>query len=527
MRNWSKLLIGLCLFIISGLILDIEVNAAPGSAIESGVFADDINLSGLSSEDAMVAINSKVDGRRDAVVTLTDGADYSMSFSAADIDYAWSNKEIVPQAATLGKSGNIIKRYKALKDLSKENQVYELEYTINDQALLDIINSCAESYNQDAVNATMKREDGAFSITEGYIGREIDCVTTLNEIKEFIINDWDGEDVMLSFAVSEVAPKGLAQDLAMVGDILGEFTTSYTTSGASRSANIANACSLINGTTLFPGDEFSTLALITPFTAANGYYLAGSYANGQVVESFGGGICQVSTTLYNAVLLSELEVSERHNHSMIISYVKPSMDAAIAESADKDFKFVNNTDYPIYIEGTTEGKKINFKVYGVESRPASHSVAYESEVLETNVPETDAIYTDASQRAGYSSGIQSAHIGYKARLWKKTYENGELISKEEVNSSVYNKSPRSITIGVSTDNADVYNMLMAAAASGSADQAAAAAATAAAILGGAQQAPAPAVQPQAPAVQTYEPEPEPEPQYVPEPEYQEEILSFE
>jgi vancomycin resistance protein YoaR len=211
--------------------------------------------------------------------------------------------------------------------------------------------------------------------------------------------------------------------------------------------------------------------------------MAGSYLNGQVVDSLGGGICQVSTTLYNAVLLSELDVTERHCHSMIIGYVKPSMDAAIAESSGKNFRFVNSTAYPIYIDGhTTAEKQITFTIYGVESRPASHRVTYESEVLETNVPETDAIYADAGRPAGYSSGIQSAHIGYKARLWRNTYEDGVLTSRDEVNSSTYKMSPRSITIGVATDNPDIYNYLMEAAGSGSADVAAGAAAQAAAIL---------------------------------------------
>ncbi len=168
---------------------------------------------------------------------------------------------------------------------------------------------------------------------------------------------------------------------------------------------------------------------------------------------------------------------------MIIGYVKPSMDAAIAESSGKNFRFINNTDYPIYIDGHTNAEKqITFTIYGVESRPSSHKVTYESEVLETTVPESDAVYTTSAEGAGYSSGIQSAHIGYKARLWRNTYENGELVSRDEVNSSKYNMSPRSITIGIATDNADIYNMLMEAAASGSADTAAAAAAQAAAML---------------------------------------------
>ena len=93
-----------------------------------------------------------------------------------------------------------------------------------------------------------------------------------------------------------------------------------------------------------------------------------------MVDSLGGGICQVSTTLYNAVLLSELEVTERHNHSMIVTYVDPSADAAIAESAGKDFKFVNNTDHPIYIDGHCENKNITFTIYGVETRSAEREV---------------------------------------------------------------------------------------------------------------------------------------------------------
>lgn len=153
--------------------------------------------------------------------------------------------------------------------------------------------------------------------------------------------------------------------------MLGTFTTSYSTSGANRSGNVKNGCSKINGTLLYPGDSFSAYETVSPFTEANGYYMAGSYSNGMVVESLGGGICQVSTTLYNAVLLAELDVTERFNHSMIVNYVDPSADAAISGTA-KDLKFTNNLDCPVYIEGyTTSDKHITFTVYGQETRPSN------------------------------------------------------------------------------------------------------------------------------------------------------------
>ena len=187
-----------------------------------------------------------------------------------------------------------------------------------------------------------------------------------------------------------------------------------------------------------------------------------------MVDSIGGGICQVSTTLYNVVLLSELEVTERNNHSMIISYVDPSMDAAIAESAGKDFRFINNLNHPIYIEGITEGKQITFTFYGVEERDPSRKVRYESEVLSTTRPDHDDIVASSSQGVGYIN-VQSAHIGYKAQLWKIVEENGVEVSRDVINKSSYKMAPRTATVGVNTDNPDYANRIQAAIASGSID----------------------------------------------------------
>lgn len=202
---------------------------------------------------------------------------------------------------------------------------------------------------------------------------------SIDAVYGYLTNDWNGEAGSVELAINVEEPKGNAEELAQITDVLGSFTTSYSTSGKARSANVANGANLINGTTVYPGEEFSTYKTVSPFSEANGYYMAGSYLNGKVVDSIGGGICQVSTTLYNAVLRAELEVTERHNHSMIVTYVDPSADAAIAESAGKDFRFVNNTDYPIYIEGYVSDKKITFNIYGKETRSSSRKVSYVSE----------------------------------------------------------------------------------------------------------------------------------------------------
>ena len=124
---------------------------------------------------------------------------------------------------------------------------------------------------------------------------------------------------------------------------------------------------VVDGLVVYPGETISVSEAIGPTTAENGYYPAGSYENGTTVETYGGGICQVSTTLYNAVIRAELEIVTRAAHSMIVSYVEPSMDAAIADGI-KDLQFKNNQETPIYIEGYTSGGIIYFNIYGKETR---------------------------------------------------------------------------------------------------------------------------------------------------------------
>ncbi|MDR0964034.1 MAG: VanW family protein, partial [Clostridium sp.] len=285
-------------------------------------------------------------------------------------------------------------------------------------------------------------------------------------IYQYLTTQWDRSTCRIPLSIVVEQPLGSEEELALVTDIIGNCSTSYTSSGVARSANVSNGCILINGTLLYPGEEFSTYDAVAPFTEDNGYYMAGSYLNGRVVDSLGGGICQVSTTLYGAVLAAELEVTERYNHSMIVTYVDPSADAAIAESAGKDFRFVNNLDYPIYIDGYVKNKHVYFQIYGHETREPNRVVTYESEILETIYPTTDTIYQDGSRPIGYIH-IEAAHIGYKAKLWKVVTVDGVEESRTLVNSSNYKMTPRSATVGVATSDPNAYNEMVAAAGVGS------------------------------------------------------------
>ncbi len=468
MRRFMKKGFALILFTVFTLALGLTAQAKGEDTIKAGVYADEIDLSGKTAAEASAAIEAYVEELRATEITLIAADNNEVHTTAGELGITWNNRGLVEEAMELGRRGNVIERYKILADLQHDNKVFKLEFAFDIQAINDILaNECAK-YDREAVDVSLKRENGEFQIVEGRTGYFLDVESSIDIVNEYLTQEWDKQSCSISLDILVDEPRGSAEELAQVTDVLGTFTTSYSTSGSARSANVENGAKLINGITLYPGEEFSAYEAVAPFSQANGYYMAGSYLNGKVVDSLGGGICQVSTTLYNAVLLSELEVTERHNHSMIVNYVNPSADAAIAESSGKDFKFVNNLDYPIYIEGYVNNKRITFNIYGKETRDAGRKVRYDSEILEVINPPADLIYADPAQPVGYIV-TESAHIGYKAKLWKIVTENGVEVSRTQVNSSSYKMTPRSATVGTATADPNVYNEITAAIGTASID----------------------------------------------------------
>lgn len=451
------------------LFISLPVQAKEVVYIRDGIYVSDIHLGGMTEAEATQAVEEYVESLKSLEFTLQAAEAGESVVTAGQLGLSWKNPEVIAEAAAVGREGNVIQRYKRMKDLQYNNLRYELEFALDVEAVSLVVEDCAK-YDRDAVNMSLRREGKEFVVVEGQIGYKLDVERSIDEVITFITEDWNHQGGAIALVVEEAQPRGSAEELSVVQDVLSSYTTSFKSSGADRSANVTNGCRLIDGTVLYPGEEFSTYEAVAPFTEKNGYYMAGSYLSGKVVDSLGGGICQVSTTLYNAALFAELDITQRYNHSMVVSYVEPSADAAIAESSGKDFKFVNNTEYPIYIEGKVKDKKLTFTIYGKETRPENREVSFESVILETTPAGPEEIYKDAGQPIGYVAK-QSAHIGYKAQLWKIVKVDGEEVSREQVNRSTYKMSPRQATFGVATSDPNAYNEIMAAIGTGSIDHA--------------------------------------------------------
>ena len=288
--------------------------------------------------------------------------------------------------------------------------------------------------------ASVKRKDGKFVVIKEKTGYTLNMNETFANFKKAV----EAEKHQFELDVVKKKAKYTSKDMAEIKDVLGTYTTEYGGSPYGRKVNVANGASKINGSMVYPGETLSVYKTVSPFTKENGYALAGSYENGQTVQTYGGGICQVSTTLYNAVIRAELKIVERFPHSMTVHYVPRSADAAIA-GTHKDMKFKNTFDTPIYIEGKANGSTITFTVYGKKKDP-KRTVEFLSET--TQVKESsESTVSDNTLAEGQKVLESYGHTGYSARLWKIVKINGKQVSKKVFNTSTYMSTPTVYRVG--------------------------------------------------------------------------------
>lgn len=435
------------------------VASASDTTIANGVHVEGVDLSGMTPEQAKEALRAKVDAMAATPVNLRLG-DNVISSSLADMGYTCTNLDIVDSLVPIGKSGNIVERYKEQKDLENNTLDYSLDFTVDFSRVQAFVQNCSV-YNSDPVEGELLIGDDGYPYVEGGTKGITLKVEESTEAVKNAIESWTGGDITVDLSYDETSPKVSYETLSLVKDVLGTATTDYSASSSNRWVNVENGCSLINGTLLWPGDEFSVTEAVTPFSAENGYLPAPTYEENRTVDSYGGGICQVSTTLYNAALKAEMDITARSNHTMLVTYVEPSKDAAIAEGV-MDMRFVNNTDAPIYIQGYCYGGQITFTIYGHETRPSNRTIEFESRTIATMDSGGYSLYPDATQAVGYIAQTQSPHTGCQAQLWKHIYIDGVETDEVLVNESYYQSVGTIYSVGVMTTNASVQQALYAA-----------------------------------------------------------------
>lgn len=278
-----------------------------------------------------------------------------------------------------------------------------------------------------------------FIIEKEKVGYQIDREKLLSDIDSSL----NSNVKTLKVSLNKVMPKITYQTIKNSTYETASFSTYYGDSQPSRKHNIKLAVEKINGCVLGSGETFSFNQVVGDRTEENGFQSSKVIENGVYVDGVGGGVCQVSTTLYNAALLSGLEIIERHQHSVMASYIEPSFDAMVSGNYS-DFKFKNNTSGFVFIKGVCDGKNVAFTFYGLKPK---YSYKRASKVIETYEPSGYEIIFDETLKAGERVYSRFSKNGVKSEGYLQVYDNKGLIREKRLSVDKYKSVKGEIRVG--------------------------------------------------------------------------------
>lgn len=387
----------------------------------------------LSGGEARLAATVDEEGLSSALTEITDVA--LTEPSAATYEVQDTTMTIYAGKPGVQFDSVLVEELLADKIRLMDFSVYVVDTELSDAPAIDIDQIAAEVIGS-AVNATVSKEDGTTIIAETP-GVDFD----IEQAREII---GDGSQQSYEIPITRTPATVTAADLAekLFRDTLAQASTSLSEGNVPRTNNVRLASAAINGTILNPGEEFSYNGVVGERSEARGYQPANAYANGQIVQEFGGGVCQPSSTLYMAVLRADLEVTERTNHSFTVAYTPLGEDATV-DYGTLDFRFRNNTLYPIKIYAEQTNGQMIMTIVGTKT--SDKTVTTRTDVLSTYSPSTIE-KQDSSMNVGESRVDQTAITGYSTKTYKVITENG---STTEVlaNSSNYSKRDKIVYVG--------------------------------------------------------------------------------
>ncbi len=300
-----------------------------------------------------------------------------------------------------------------------------------------------------AVNASLGMENNQLVYKEEATGHGIDQAALIQTILE--TDPLAGETI--DIPMHELEPtmtKAMLQDKFI---LRGAYTTSFSDSTKNRKYNIRFGADKINGTILKPGDVFSANDTLGKRTRKNGWKNAGAYENGEVVQQAGGGVCQLSSTLYNAALYADMKIVERRNHSMPVHYVSKGRDATINSIGNLiDFKFENNTSSDVIIIAYTEGNNLHMEIYGVPFETDEYD-RIEIRTKQRGSQSIKTVYEYLDDKpTSYQKTVTKGSKGYTIQTYKDYYSGDTLVKTDDLGISKYTMFPKKVQVGTISED---------------------------------------------------------------------------
>lgn len=507
-KKYILCIVLICILLISFLIFStvfaiININ---NNNIVSGVKIEGIDVSGLSREDAKSKINIIYEEKKQKDIKLKY-EEYETTINPELFETNYDVEGAIEEAISIGKNNNIfVNNYNILWALIGKKDI-NVNMTINEENAKKDIEDIGKNITGSVVEPDYYIEDDKLIITKGKEGLKVDTESLMDKIRnnledininqEYIdipVTNKVPEEINIEKIYEEVhkdvqdayytkdpftihpevegvdfnleEAKAILQEdkeeyviqltitkpkitTAQIGseafpDLLATYTTRYDASDTNRTTNLRIACQKINDKVVLPGETFSYNKTLGERSTATGYRNAKVYENGEVVDGIGGGICQISSTLYNAVLMSNLEVTDRSNHQFVTSYTPAGRDATVVYG-QTDFKFKNPRTYAIKIKAGISGGVATVSIYGIKEEN-EYTVSFSTKTIST-IPYTVKYVDDSSLAVGKEKVKQKGANGIITETYKIKSLNGKVVSTQLLSKDTYNAMQRIILRG--------------------------------------------------------------------------------
>lgn len=474
----------------------------------SGISIEGIEVSGLTNEEAKTKVETIYNQKKEKEINIKY-EDYESTLNPTLMEVEYNVDKAVETAYKIGRTENIfINNYEILKTLIMKENV-DVEMTLNEDVTKQNIQDISVNLPGVVIESSYSVEDDELIITKGKAGVIVDTDKLYEEVKESL-NNINANDEIIEIPVSQKEPEEIdiqkihdeiykeAQDayytkdpftvypevegvdfdveaakkileeekdeyvikltitkpkvtISQIGseafpDQLATFTTRYDVSDVDRSTNLRIACQKINGKVVLAGDTFSYNQALGKRTEAAGYKNGKVYEAGQVVDGIGGGICQISSTLYNTALLANLDIVERRNHQFVTSYVPAGRDATVVYGVT-DFKFKNTRKYPVRIVASANNGIATISMYGIKEEN-EYTFKFSTKTV-ASIPTTTKYVEDASLPAGTEKVKQKGANGLKTETYITKMLNGKVISTKLLSKDTYDAMQRIVLKGTS------------------------------------------------------------------------------
>jgi vancomycin resistance protein YoaR len=428
-----------------------EAESAPDivdtGKIYDNIFIDGIDVSQLTKTEAMEILNAELKKPLEETVITLSYEGRLFEYNYRDFGASYEFNPAVQTAYSYARDGSNSDRSKKMSQLKSTPFEVSSTYFYDENSVKAVLSQLESQINIPAKEASVIRENGEFFITKEQAGIKLDINTTARLVTELLKNKQEG-NVEMKVDIDE--PHYTEADLANAQTLIGTFTTQVTGGDSPRNTNVKTALDKINNVVLYPEEVFSTNEHFGAMTYDNGYRMANVIVGGKFEEDMGGGVCQVSSTLYVALVLAELDIVERTNHSLKVSYADYGYDATLAGDYI-DLKFKNDTEFPVIIEGIMDGSNVTVNIYGHEIHSDGRTVELSNKLISSTPPPEERIIEDPEQPIGYQETVNPARTGYKYELIKTVKQDGVLVEEVVVNRSTYKATAAETHIGINPD----------------------------------------------------------------------------